>query len=1280
LVNNSLMQDMTRSLRYLFILLFLSLAGTAMAQSGEVSGTVVDDKKEPVIGAVIEVLQGGIVKGGNITDADGNYLVKPLDPGRYDVRVKMSSFKTSLVTGAIVSPSKTTTVNISLELDTKKLNEVVVVGYKVPLIDPNAVGGKTVTSEEIEKMPTRSTNEIASTTAGVYQKSGSSGLSVAGGRTEATKYIIDGVVVYNSRGINLSQNTVDQIQVLTSGLPAKYGDAIGGIINITTKGVSDKTRAGVLLEHSIDGYNHNLVNFNVSGPLYTKKNKDGIKEPVVGYFVGGDVYYDKDRRPSYGGNYVIKDEVKKNLEANPLRGTTTSNGVGTFRVASEYLTANDFEIRRVRPDAQAFEGRVNGKLDFKLADNLNLTFGGMFDYIKASRQATADPSGYRSWSYLTSDKIPVNHDYTGRAFLRLTQRFGKGQTPNEEKKPLISNAYYSLQADYQKNVSIDEDPDHKKNYFDYGYVGKFYTDYTSIYQSGVDTATSRTGIKLISDHAPVSTRFERSELNPVLANYTSQLYNLAGSQFGGLLPGDISVIKALGGMTNGQLPPYTYNSNAPSSPTWTSVGWGQNFYRITNVDQFSVSVDASFDLQPGKVRHAIEFGLYYQQQAQRFFGVTGASQAGGIWQYMRQLANSHITQSNEPTFIINGKRYTKDDVKNGIASPSPMDTILYDRVANSASQSVFDKNLRAKLGAGPTEYINIDALDPSTFSLSMFSADELLKSGNAVTNYWGYDYTGKRTKGQVNFNDFFTKKDANGNYTRDIGAYRPNYIAGYILDNFSFKDIKFNIGMRIDRFDANTKMLKDPYSLYEVKTVGNSGLENKLNGGVTPANIKNDYVVYVNSNESNSPTVIGYRNGDDWYDYQGRLIEDPTVLRNYSGGRDPQPLLVDRTTRITDTNYNPNTSFTDYKPQVNVMPRISFSFPVSDVSNFYAHYDVVVQRPSQTTTGIYATPADYFFLAQQGSGQITNNPGLKPEKIFDYEVGFQQELSKKSAITIAGFYKERKDMIQVRPYLFAWPITYYTFGNRDFSTTKGMTVTYDLRRTGNLRLNIAYTLQFAEGTGSSSNSSNGGSSNFVQQGGLLQNFIQAQLPNLRYSTYLDVDSRHIIATNVDYRFEDNDGPVIAGKHLLQNAGLNFIFRARSGEPYTRLAGPNEKLILGELSGARKPWHYGLDLKIDKDFKLAFGKKPAEGAAVKNPLSVNVYILIQNLLNTRDVLDINGFTGRPDDDGYITSPQGLQDVQKQSNAQSYIDLYNINGINPYNLGLPRRASVGLQFNF
>lgn len=1274
------MQDMTSLLRFLLVLFITAVSGQAIAQgtSGAIVGTVLDHNNEPVINAVVQALEGGISKGTTVTDFDGQFVIKPLAPGRYDVVVKYTGFKDGKTTGVLVGPDKTTEVKTKLQQSSNTtLEEVVIIEYKVPLIDKYQGGSTTTkTAEELEKMPTRNTTSMVSTAAGAYSQTDGGTVNIAGGRGDGTLYIIDGVQVYGSRGINVSQNSIDQIQVITSGIPAKYGDAIGGVVNITTKGVSDKLRAAVLLERSVDGYGHNLGNFTLSGPLFKKKIDSVNKKPVVGFFLSGDVWYDQDRNPRYNGNYAVKDEVLADLQQNPLVSVPNQSGQTIFRSRAETVTADDLYLVKRRQNADIFEGRMTGRLDFQLDDQLNLSVGGTFNYSKSKNYA-------RSQSLFALDAIPDVFNYTGRGFVRLQQSFKRNNTTpvdgEQMVKPLISNAFYTLQADYQLDYQKVEHPEHGTDIFNYGYVGKFNTEYIPIYTPSRDSVTGVFGTRLIVDRLPVQTTYERSEKNPLLANYTSQYYRDLDGPSGS----DEQFIRQRGGLINGQLPQSIYQLY---NVTGNSVGG----YSRADVQQYSVSVDASFDLQPGKTRHSIEFGLYYQQRSESGYALNGANINGGLWQYMRQLTNTHITlDTKNPIFIINGQRYTKDDIGglNGI-NPSPTDTIFYNRKAEGA-QSVFDQNLRKKLGLSATDYIAIDALDPSTFSVDMFSADEILNSGNPFASYRGYDYKGNRQRGQINFNDFFTKKDENGNYTRDIGSFRPNYIAGYILDKFQFKDIFFNIGLRVERFDANTKVLKDPYSLYEVNTLsdarnikdefGNVRVKNNFTeGGATPSNIGDDYVVYVNNNESPTPSIIGYRSGDEWYDPYGRIVQDPNALKQYSGGRDPQPYLVNGATRITDSTFDPNSSFTDYKPQINVMPRISFNFPISDEAMFYAHYDVVVQRPK---SNVITTAADYYNLTANQGGTI-NNPDLKPEKMFDYEVGFKQTLSATSAVTISGFYKERKDMIQVRPYLFAWPTTYYTFGNRDFSTTKGMTLRYDMRRTRNLRLDIAYTLQFANGTGSTANSSisNGSPSS----PGLLSGFVSAGLPNIRTVFPLDLDTRHNIVTTIDYRYGANEGPLVGKNHILQNAGVNFIVRTRSGEPYTKYTSPLrvQNTVDGQVNGSRLPWHYMLDFRIDKDFSLSFAKKNKEVTKPRRELYVNAYVLITNLLNTRDILDVDGYTGRTDDDGYLTHPQGVQNTANQLNRQSYIDLYSANliGIGSDRLNLPRRINLGLNFNF
>lgn len=147
------------------------MAMQAIAQSGAISGTVLDEKKQPILGAIIEVTQKGIRKGGAATDEDGKYTIKPLSAGRYEVKISYTSYISKLVKDVIVSPDRTTSVNAQLQLNQKELDEVKVIAYKVPLIDPFSET-RTIRSEDIERMPSRNTASVVSTAAGVYQSPG----------------------------------------------------------------------------------------------------------------------------------------------------------------------------------------------------------------------------------------------------------------------------------------------------------------------------------------------------------------------------------------------------------------------------------------------------------------------------------------------------------------------------------------------------------------------------------------------------------------------------------------------------------------------------------------------------------------------------------------------------------------------------------------------------------------------------------------------------------------------------------------------------------------------------------------------------------------------------------------------------------------------------------------------------------------------------------------------------------------------------------------------------
>ena len=170
---------------------------------------------------------------------------------------------------------------------------------------------------------------------------------------------------------------------------------------------------------------------------------------------------------------------------------------------------------------------------------------------------------------------------------------------------------------------------------------------------------------------------------------------------------------------------------------------------------------------------------------------------------------------------------------------------------------------------------------------------------------------------------------------------------------------------------------------------------------------------------------------------------------------------------------------------------------------------------------------------------------------------------------------------------------------------------------------------------------------------------------------------------MDYRYNEGEGPIIGGMNVLQNAGLHLIPRARSGEPYTRYTDAEGNTVIGGVNGARLPWHYGVDLRLDKDFALSVGKKHKDalaGVKAKRPLFIKAILQVNNLLQTRDILSVYGYTGKPNDDGYISSAYGAQYIPQQISPQSYTDLLRYYLNDPTKLNYAGTISLALDFNF
>ena len=93
-------------------------------------------------------------------------------------------------------------------------------------------------------------------------------------------------------------------------------------------------------------------------------------------------------------------------------------------------------------------------------------------------------------------------------------------------------------------------------------------------------------------------------------------------------------------------------------------------------------------------------------------------------------------------------------------------------------------------------------------------------------------------------------------------------MAGYIMDKFAFNDIVFNVGLRVDVFDANQPVLKDPGLFYNAPTVAEAQALKESDPTQyawvdIPESMGSDYVVYVD--DVNDPSSInGFRTNEQY--------------------------------------------------------------------------------------------------------------------------------------------------------------------------------------------------------------------------------------------------------------------------------------------------------------------------------------------------------------------------------------------------------------------------------
>ncbi len=238
-------------------------ARSQVASTGRVVGAVKDESGATLPGVRVE-LAGDRVMGVHTftTDERGQYRFNSLPPGTYELTFTLASFGTTKRTDVRVRVGATITEDVTLKLAGQV--EAITVKASEEVVDTTSAKVETTYDRDwIAGAPNerKSYMDILANAPGVDPAPDGTRLQPAsfGSNVDQNLYQLDGVNVtdhFNGNATTLVQpsiDTIEQIEVLSLGAPAEYGDHEGAVFNVVTRQGTNRFRGGAAFYYQSDG-------------------------------------------------------------------------------------------------------------------------------------------------------------------------------------------------------------------------------------------------------------------------------------------------------------------------------------------------------------------------------------------------------------------------------------------------------------------------------------------------------------------------------------------------------------------------------------------------------------------------------------------------------------------------------------------------------------------------------------------------------------------------------------------------------------------------------------------------------------------------------------------------------------------------------------------------------------------------------------------------------------------------------------------------------------------
>lgn len=397
----------------LALLLALCFTNSIMAQSSStgasITGVITDEQNSVIGGAniVVKNLKTNLVRQVQ-SNEDGSFLIPQLPPSDYEITVQLDGFNTkSLRTDLELG----TTILINCQLQLGATSDIIEVNAS-----SNVDQGKTESSSNndrgrIDNLPINrrdflnfslTSPRVVADRVPVQGVTSTSGLSFNGQSARSNNITIDGLenndLGPGSVRATFSQEAVQEFQVVSDSFSAEFGRALGGIVNIVTRGGGNETHGGIFFLYRNDSLSSRNA-FAPVNPTYKQYQfgntlSGAIKQDHTFYFTSFERLTIKQSNIVTIGNDTV---AAANRLGFPLRNGalpfSLGNTTALARIDTKLTPNNLFYLR------YNFGGIYNGALE---------TFGGLVGNTSAGVQKLDDHSAAINNTYINTSLNLVN--------------------------------------------------------------------------------------------------------------------------------------------------------------------------------------------------------------------------------------------------------------------------------------------------------------------------------------------------------------------------------------------------------------------------------------------------------------------------------------------------------------------------------------------------------------------------------------------------------------------------------------------------------------------------------------------------------------------------------------------------------------------------------------------------------------------------------------------------------------------------------------------------------